>query len=137
LWSGDEFAPSRSSVSAGAARKPFMKAVSRGESTFAPCRTRTCDPRIRNPLLYPAELRALFHRDSGRYYVRAYRQGKEIRKSAENDVNCTLFSSRLRLSPQLFIQQEKFEKVVLPPIQTGAEFLVNSVGHCNSSLHLP
>ena len=24
----------------------------------APCRTRTCDPRIRNPLLYPAELRA-------------------------------------------------------------------------------
>ncbi len=27
----------------------------------APCRTRTCDPRIRNPLLYPAELRALFY----------------------------------------------------------------------------
>ena len=26
----------------------------------APGRTRTCDPRIRNPLLYPAELRALF-----------------------------------------------------------------------------
>jgi hypothetical protein len=27
-------------------------------SERAPCRTRTCDPRIRNPLLYPAELRA-------------------------------------------------------------------------------
>ena len=27
----------------------------------APCGTRTHDPRIRNPLLYPAELRALFY----------------------------------------------------------------------------
>ena len=80
----------------------------------APCRTRTCDRRIRNPLLYPAELRALFdglirrsepgntdrrqangqgdaiqraetrpqylyrHNESGRYYVRAFRQGKEL-----------------------------------------------------------
>ncbi len=80
----------------------------------APCRTRTCDRRIRNPLLYPAELRALFyglirrsqprktgrrqangqgdaiqraesrpqylyrHNESGRYYVRAFRQGKEV-----------------------------------------------------------
>jgi hypothetical protein len=37
--------------------------------------TRTPDPRIRNPLLYPAELRALFigivdaHRDDGKRFV--------------------------------------------------------------------
>jgi hypothetical protein len=31
----------------------------------APCRTRTCDRRIRNPLLYPAELRALFYASFG------------------------------------------------------------------------
>src|ERR1700722_15643044 len=30
------------------------------ERRNAPCRTRTCDRRIRNPLLYPAELRAQF-----------------------------------------------------------------------------
>jgi hypothetical protein len=30
-------------------------------SHSAPCGTRTHDPRIRNPLLYPAELRALLY----------------------------------------------------------------------------
>jgi hypothetical protein len=60
--------------------------------------TRTPDRRIRNPLLYPAELRALFvckptktrertrlknlilHK-SGRYYARAFAGGKEVWKS--------------------------------------------------------
>jgi hypothetical protein len=50
----------------------------RGKTRTAPCRTRTCDPRIRNPLLYPAELRAQFSSDSGRYYVSGQRRGKEI-----------------------------------------------------------
>jgi hypothetical protein len=35
--------------------------IGKALSHSAPCGTRTHDPRIRNPLLYPAELRALFY----------------------------------------------------------------------------
>jgi hypothetical protein len=39
--------------------EPWKKTVKKLKKLAnAPCRTRTCDPRIRNPLLYPAELRA-------------------------------------------------------------------------------
>jgi hypothetical protein len=94
----------------------------------APCRTRTCDRRIRNPLLYPAELRALFyglirrsqpgnterrqangqgqaiqraetrpqylyrHNESGRYYVRAFRQGKEVAFTDAREIRGWLIS---------------------------------------------
>ncbi len=52
--------------------------TARNVSERAPCRTRTCDPRIRNPLLYPAELRAQLKVNSGRYYAPVYPRGKEI-----------------------------------------------------------
>ena len=61
----------------------FESCFKRRTYSIAPCGTRTHDPRIRNPLLYPAELRALCrsYNASGRYYVRACRQGKEAWKS--------------------------------------------------------
>jgi hypothetical protein len=39
---------------------PKLRTQRWARSRNAPCRTRTCDRRIRNPLLYPAELRAQF-----------------------------------------------------------------------------
>jgi hypothetical protein len=51
----------------------------------APCGTRTHDRRIRNPLLYPAELRAPLKSQLGGYYVLGRRRGKEICKEITDE----------------------------------------------------
>jgi hypothetical protein len=63
----------------------------------APCRTRTCDPRIRNPLLYPAELRAQLvatweatmsqGRDEARRFTIGPRKRSGSRKSDRDEAN--------------------------------------------------
>ena len=45
-------------VDLGTKKEP-LSSTDIGSKTNTPGRTRTCDLRIRNPLLYPAELRAL------------------------------------------------------------------------------
>ena len=47
------------------------------ERRNAPCRTRTCDRRIRNPLLYPAELRAQFKSQLRLSYYVPGEQGRQ------------------------------------------------------------
>ena len=45
----------------------------------APCRIRTCDLRIRNPMLYPAGLRAHVH-----YFILSFRKFQVLHKSQKN-----------------------------------------------------
>src|SRR5262249_4801928 len=54
----EPFAASGAAASRGASRWTVGATPTRGASWFAPGRTRTCDPRLRRPVLYPTELRA-------------------------------------------------------------------------------
>ncbi len=54
---GERSKTSQTGISNSSAWAPTRRLAGRMIYGSTPYRTRTCDPRIRNPLLYPAELR--------------------------------------------------------------------------------
>src|ERR1035437_7946990 len=69
--------PDRSLCSMKLRLRFFLRAKSANSlGNGAPGRTRTCDPRLRRPVLYPPELRARTARPADRNRLTAYRGGQ-------------------------------------------------------------
>ena len=79
---------------------PLRARVSSERESGAPGRTRTCDPQIRNLVLYPAELRALDRQagrtltESGRGFHCAIQSARASRTGASNSRGRSVRSGR-------------------------------------------